>query len=222
MRRDRECFSAALAPASITSITGTSPAHSRTTSSATAAMVLHATISILTLRCIRKRTISAEKRRMVSTDFTPYGTRAVSPKYTTSSNGRRSIKARTTVRPPTPESKTPMGPERSAINTLLCRRSKAGDFSLRAVAAPTQRVRAPFLKDHPHAFRAPPPPPAWSAHCPAPPRGCAANAQNRCDEWHCLRSALEIRFRTTQTAPPDSPDRVDYGAKNQAPAKRSA
>ena len=42
-------------------------------------------------------------------DLEPYGTRAVSPKYTIRSSGRFRIISRTTVSPPTPESKTPIG-----------------------------------------------------------------------------------------------------------------
>jgi hypothetical protein len=62
---------AARAPASMTSSTGIPAARRCTTSAATAAMVLHAMISIFTSRWSRNSVICAVKCSMVATDFTP-------------------------------------------------------------------------------------------------------------------------------------------------------
>src|ERR671916_918736 len=53
--------------------------------------------------------ISKVNHRTSARSRTPYGTLAVSPKYTVCSYGRRSLISASTVSPPTPESKTPMG-----------------------------------------------------------------------------------------------------------------
>ncbi len=71
--------------------------------------LLHATIISLTLNRDRNSAFSIENRFMVSLDFVPYGTLAVSPKYTIRSFGRAFIISLTTVSPPTPESNMPMG-----------------------------------------------------------------------------------------------------------------
>src|SRR5205814_5159205 len=57
----------------------------------------------------RNAAISRLKRVTVSRDLLPYGSRAVSPKYTTDSSGRVRNSSRTAVRPPSPESNTPIG-----------------------------------------------------------------------------------------------------------------
>src|ERR1700679_2019822 len=45
---------------------------------------------------------------MVARDFDPYGSRAVSPRYRNSAPGTKGNSARSTVRPPKPESNTPI------------------------------------------------------------------------------------------------------------------
>jgi hypothetical protein len=86
---------------------------------ATAAMVLQATIRSFTCRSSRKSVISIAYWIMVSADFTPYGTRAVSPKYRMFSCGRWRMSARATVSPPMPESNTPIG--ESGRQTIIVR-----------------------------------------------------------------------------------------------------
>ena len=63
----------------------------------------------LTCFVFRKRMICSEKRIILLLDLLPYGTRAVSPKYTIFSCGSCRVISRTTVSPPTPESNTPIG-----------------------------------------------------------------------------------------------------------------
>ena len=58
-----------------------------TVSSASALAVLHAITIAFTFFVFRKRMICLEKRIMLFFDLLPYGTLAVSPKYTTFSFG---------------------------------------------------------------------------------------------------------------------------------------
>src|SRR5688500_1297235 len=107
---ERVAAVAADAPGSITPSTGTF-ATDRTCSSATADAVLQAMIVSFTPSDSRNACACNEYSMTVSEDFDPYGTRAVSPKYTMFSYGISDITCCATVRPPIPESKSPMGSE---------------------------------------------------------------------------------------------------------------
>ena len=99
----------ARAPGSITLMTGTGSS-SRSRSNATAAAVLQATTTAFALcSSTRLQASSRAKPRTSSAGRGPYGYRPVSPTYTMSSFGSRSITARATVRPPKPESNMPIG-----------------------------------------------------------------------------------------------------------------
>src|SRR3954449_5722073 len=86
----------------------------RSAGRAAAVAVLHATTSSFTPRAISSSAISTQKRSSSAGERSPYGNRAVSPRYTKSSCGRDTRSSWRTVRPPTPESKTPIGRARYA------------------------------------------------------------------------------------------------------------
>src|SRR5262245_45796375 len=75
----------------------------------TAVDVLQATTSALTSRSTSASRASVEKRRTSSSERGPYGARALSPRYVVDSCGSRRTISWRTGRPPTPESKTPIG-----------------------------------------------------------------------------------------------------------------
>src|SRR3954447_5152539 len=86
----------------------------RRAGSAAAVAVLHATTSSFTDRAISSSAISTQKRSSSPGERSPYGKRAVSPRYTKSSCGSETSSSWSTVSPPTPESKTPIGRARYA------------------------------------------------------------------------------------------------------------
>ena len=102
----------------MTPMTGTS-SFSRNVPSAAAAALLHATTSAFTSWPSNTSVISSACASTSGWGLGPYGNRPVSPKYTVRSSGKRSISARRTVRPPSPESNTPIG--RSFIETRSSR-----------------------------------------------------------------------------------------------------
>ena len=63
----------------------------------------------------------------------PYGTRPVSPKYTMSSPGNSSRSALTAVRPPIPESKTPIGKSLFISYPRALRRALSNDLTNRNI-----------------------------------------------------------------------------------------
>src|SRR4051812_17916644 len=100
---------AARAPGSITPTSGTSCSN-RNRSRAAAEAVLQATTTILTsCSSINLAVISRANSRTSSSGRGPYGYRPVSPTYTRSSAGSRSMSARATVSPPKPLSNMPIG-----------------------------------------------------------------------------------------------------------------
>src|SRR3954469_13388958 len=86
----------------------------RSAGSAAAVAVLHATTRSFTDRAMSSSAISTQKRSSSPGERSPYGKRAVSPRYTKSSCGSETSSSWSTVSPPTPESKTPMGRARYA------------------------------------------------------------------------------------------------------------
>src|SRR6185503_13275610 len=104
---ERVARTAASAPGVITPSIGMRGNSRPRCRSATAETVLHATTTRPTWKCERKLTASPANLRTVASDLAPYGTRAVSPKYTIGHVGRSRRRWRTTVRPPMPESNTP-------------------------------------------------------------------------------------------------------------------
>src|SRR3954471_13176994 len=93
--------------------------------SAAAVAELHATTSSFTRRSTSSSATSRLKRSSSSALRPPYGKRAVSPRYTKSSCGSATSSSWSTVRPPTPESKTPIGRSRGTGVTppMLSRRA---------------------------------------------------------------------------------------------------
>src|SRR5262245_24981177 len=87
---------------------------SRSAGSAAAEALLQATTSSLMLRASSSSATSSENVSISSRGRGPYGTLAVSAKYTKSSCGSWTSSSCSTVRPPTPESKTPTGRVRMA------------------------------------------------------------------------------------------------------------
>ena len=81
----------------------------RSAGSAAEVAVLHATTSSFTDRAMSSSAISTQKRSSSAGERSPYGKRAVSPRYTKSSCGSETSSSCSTVSPPTPESKTPIG-----------------------------------------------------------------------------------------------------------------
>src|SRR4029453_3323074 len=106
--RLRVARAAAEAPGRITPRIGTAYPPPRAPS-ATAVDVLQATTIALTSRSASRSSDSVENARTSSSGRTPYGARALSPRYSVDSAGVRRRISRSTVRPPTPESKTPIG-----------------------------------------------------------------------------------------------------------------
>src|SRR3954470_22353665 len=86
----------------------------RSAGSAADVAVLQATTSSFTDRASSSSAISTQKRSSSGAARSPYGKRAVSPRYTKSSCGSWTSSSCSTVRPPTPESKTPIGRARYA------------------------------------------------------------------------------------------------------------
>src|SRR5450759_2905151 len=82
---------------------------SRASRSTAAEAVLHAMTSILTPASTRSSITASAWARTSASGLGPYGLFRVSPMYSTDSFGSWSRIARATVRPPTPESKIPMG-----------------------------------------------------------------------------------------------------------------
>ena len=82
-------------------------------SKAKAVAVLQAITIALTFLVSKNFMICLEYLTTVFLDLLPYGTLAVSPKYTILSLGSCLIISLATVRPPTPESKTPTGASES-------------------------------------------------------------------------------------------------------------
>src|SRR4029450_6334062 len=85
------------------------PWASATSAIAATSIELQATTSILTSRSVRYPAISSANVRISSSGRGPYGKRPLSPTYRIGSFGSRAKTARATVRPPTPESKMPIG-----------------------------------------------------------------------------------------------------------------
>jgi hypothetical protein len=105
----RDATQAACAPGSITPITGTFSICPLIVGNPTEDAVLHAMTRHLTPYSASACAACSEYRATVSGLFVPYGRRAVSPRYTKFSCGNLAVRALRTVRPPTPESNTPMG-----------------------------------------------------------------------------------------------------------------
>src|ERR1700716_1813 len=105
----RDAPHAACAPGSITPITGTFSMRSLIVGNPTEDAVLQAMTRHLTPWSASASAACSEYRATVCGLFVPYGRRAVSPRYTKCSRGNCAISALRTVRPPTPESNTPMG-----------------------------------------------------------------------------------------------------------------
>src|SRR5674476_17841 len=82
---------------------------SRASRSTAAEAVLHAMTSIFTPASTRSSITASAWARTSASGLGPYGLFRVSPMYSTDSFGSWSRIARATVRPPTPESKIPMG-----------------------------------------------------------------------------------------------------------------
>src|SRR5665811_472858 len=82
---------------------------SRASRSTAAEAVLHAITSILTPASTSSSITASAWARTSASGLGPYGLFRVSPMYSTDSFGSWSRIARATVRPPTPESKIPMG-----------------------------------------------------------------------------------------------------------------
>src|SRR6478609_451414 len=100
----------------ITSTTGTSY-RSRASARHAADAVLQAMTRILTPLSTSRSATARACRRTCAIGNGPYGPFAVSPTYRTCSAGSWSMIARATVRPPTPESKMPIGAVTSASRT---------------------------------------------------------------------------------------------------------
>jgi hypothetical protein len=116
-RRDDAAIAAA-APGRMTPMTGTALS-SRTRSSATEVAVLQARTMSLQSQRASQRTASRVNSMTSSAGRGPYGIRASSPRYTVDSFGSCLRSSRRTVRPPTPESKTPIGrsaPDRAGFS----------------------------------------------------------------------------------------------------------
>src|SRR5262249_33630252 len=111
----------------ITPTTGTSSDDWRAGSAAEVA-ALHATTISFTPWRSRYPPISCAKRAISPSGRGPYGRRAWSPRETESSWGIVTRHACRTVRPPTPESKTPMGRVSTAASLTT-----GADFSLSRV-----------------------------------------------------------------------------------------
>src|SRR5689334_15106560 len=101
----------------ITSTTGTSY-RSRASARHAADAVLQAMTRILTPLSTSRSATARACRRTCAIGNGPYGPFAVSPTYRTCSAGSWSMIARATVRPPTPESKMPIGAVTSASLTV--------------------------------------------------------------------------------------------------------
>src|SRR3954447_18651171 len=82
--------------------------------SAAAVMELQATTSSLAPRASSSSAISSAKASSSAAERSPYGKRAVSPRYRKSSCGSWTRSSCSTVRPPTPESKTAIGRRRGS------------------------------------------------------------------------------------------------------------
>src|SRR4051794_18490432 len=120
---------------------------------AAAVAVLHATTSSFTDRAISSSAISTQKRSSSPGERSPYGKRAVSPRYTKSSWGSETSSSWSTVSPPTPESKTAIGRSRgSAAGTSpivgsrpAATRGRRCDAGLSSIAAARSSARARLL-----------------------------------------------------------------------------
>ncbi len=130
-------------PGVITPISGTAKLRCSSGSAAAVAELQATTIS-LTPEAARYEAISWANRRIVTAGFVPYGKRpsAESPKYTKSSCGSVTRHSCNTVRPPTPESNTPIG--RESIRGSVGARPDTGDrLTCHDRTDPSQR---PFWK----------------------------------------------------------------------------
>ena len=154
---------------------------------------------ILTPREKRNAASCKANERMESTDLSPYGTRAVSPRYTMSSSGRRRESAETTVSPPSPESKTPMG-----LLSALCDTSipfhQCGDDVL-------QHGPAALVQFHPELR---------SLHMPLSRRAAKSSISRRERLCGC---AAQLR-RKVCTAVRDIPSAEWKSAARRSPADR--
>src|SRR3954454_2685548 len=87
--------------------------------SAAAVAELHATTRSFAPRPSSSSAIWSAKPSSWSAERSPYGNRAVSPRYRKSSCGSATSSSCRTVKPPTPESKTPIGRRRGSSGGIM-------------------------------------------------------------------------------------------------------